>query len=255
MEFIPFLGLKKRKFKKRIHNGMLLLTDPSEHIQQQIFWYGFYERKYVLTWERLLNDDWIVLDIGANIGYYSLIAAGIVKKGHIYAFEPDARSIFQIRENLSLNHIKNADVVAAAVSDQDTGASFYAAGPENIGMSGLTQPENFTGTGVMVRTIRLDTWVVENQIKKVDCIKMDIEGAEYKALTGMKQLLQQFRPVLFIEISAALLERNGNTTSQIYELLDSYGYASFKVIKENELGRLNTIIEDELVVFRPVETL
>jgi hypothetical protein len=65
----------------------------------------------------------------------------------------------------------------------------------------------------------------------------------------MRDLLQQFHPILFIEISAELLQRHGNTPSQIFELLYSFQYRSYQVRKPNELVRVDSVIEDELVVF------
>ena len=77
----------KGPFLKRIHNGLLVAVEPREHIQQQLFWYGFYEKIYVLTWEAFILPGAVVLDIGANFGYYSMVAAP--KASAVYAFEPE----------------------------------------------------------------------------------------------------------------------------------------------------------------------
>ena len=89
---------------------------PSEHIQQQLFWYGYYEKKAILTWEAFIHKGDTVLDIGANTGYYSLVAASKAKQ--VYAFEP-ATSIRQLLEkNITLNKINNIKVQAVAISNK-----------------------------------------------------------------------------------------------------------------------------------------
>jgi len=74
---------------------MYMLITPAEHIQQQLFWYGYYEKPVALLLEEFIKDDSTILDIGAHIGYFTLVAAQRAKNGKIYAFEP-VTELFQM---------------------------------------------------------------------------------------------------------------------------------------------------------------
>ena len=73
--FLRKISLFNKPFIKKLHNGQLISLVPQDHIQRTILWYGFYEKDSILTWEKLIDRDSVVFDIGANIGYYTLIAA------------------------------------------------------------------------------------------------------------------------------------------------------------------------------------
>jgi hypothetical protein len=75
LKFLKLTGNSDKIFHKKLHNGLLFQVNPKEHVQKDIFWYGFYEKKYVLAWELLIQSDFSVADIGANAGYYSLVAS------------------------------------------------------------------------------------------------------------------------------------------------------------------------------------
>jgi FkbM family methyltransferase len=252
--FLAFLrrrGLDQQAFLKKIHNGQILKLNPSEHIQQQIFWYGFYEKKFILAWENLIGEDAIVLDIGANLGYYSLVAANKAKKGMVYAFEPSPHNRKSLKENLELNQVKNITILPWAVSNESGETKFYQSGQDNSGMSALVKPENFSGQSLKVHAISLDEWLEITPLKKIDLIKMDIEGAEFRALLGMKQLLQKYQPILFIEIDAQLLRRFDTSPSAIHSRLNTYGYKAYTINDKGKFEIAEGSVEGDLVIFCP----
>ncbi len=124
-----------------------------------------------------------VLDIGANIGYLTLLAAKQTGLGgKVYAFEPETENFRLLRKNTEVNGCSNVIAVNKAVADKD--------GPLKLYINPTFAPGHKTGTGeggVEIEGIALDNFIKE----KVDFIKIDIEGGEYTALRGMEQILSK----------------------------------------------------------------
>jgi FkbM family methyltransferase len=236
-----------------LHNGLLFQVNPKEHLQKDIFWYGFYEKKYVLAWELLIQSNFLVADIGANAGYYSMVASKKITSGTVYAFEPNAGCRKMIEENIRINKIKNISVSPLALSNNSGVKTLFISEDDNIGMTGFTKAENFSGKTEVVACTSLDLWVDENKIEKLHLIKMDIEGGEMDALEGMKNVIQFHRPGIFIEICNELLQRFGNSSQDIFSFFEGYQYHGFRINAANEIQKMHEPFEDELVLFLPQE--
>ncbi len=226
-----------------------MYVNPSEHIQQQLFWYSYYEKEAILTWEAFINKDFVVLDIGANAGYYSLVAAPRARK--VYAFEPSTTSLAELTKNIRLNQFSNIEVCPYAVSAETGKGTLYISVADNSGMSGLEVPEIFSGITEVVATVSLDEWVSSSAIAAVDLIKIDVEGAEMNVLTGMKQLVQQYQPVIFIEIIGSLLDKFKHTPASIYQFLFSCNYSAYEIIKPGLLKQVTEPKEADSIIFLP----
>lgn len=232
-----------------MHNNSLMYVNPLEHIQQQLFWYGYYEKEAILTWEAFIQPGDTVLDIGANAGYYSLVAAPKAKL--VYAFEP-ATSIRQLLEkNVSLNKFDNIRVQAVAISNEAGKATLYLSSEDNIGMAGLRPAENFSGNTEIVNTITLDEWIASQDIKKIALIKIDAEGTEMNILAGMRTILEEHKPAIFMEVIAELLGKFDQSPSAIFKLLLSTGYTAYEPVISCVLKPLHKPKEADIVIFLP----
>lgn len=146
-----------------------------------------------------LRSNDIVLDCGANIGVFTVLTARKVgPDGLIYAFEPGTEEVHSIKKNLNVNKINNAKVVRKAVwidSSQQTFHPDHSWASKIIEGSASTDKETMT-----IQATSIDDFVKENKIDKIDFIKMDIEGAEWQALSGAKKTLIQWQPRLAISL-------------------------------------------------------
>ena len=237
-----------RQFVKKLHNGQLIWLIPQDHIQKHILWYGYYEKTYILLWEKLIKNDSIVFDIGANIGYYTIVAANKAKKGRVYAFEPVSSNFHSLRQNITLNNLQNVITNQNGISNIPGIYEYYVSSTDNSGMSGMQPAENFSGHVEKVQTITIDEYVIEHSISSVDFIKIDIEGNELNSLKGMKNTLTKFKPVLFIEILNEHLVNYHITADDVYEYLNDLGYESY-FAQEGKLQKMQQSKEGDVIIF------
>lgn len=168
----------------------------------------------------------VVYDLGANIGWYSLLAARHVgPEGKVVAFEPSVTNAAYIAWNALRNRFTNVEVVPAAVSDQDGWAVFLNKGPLQSRLDkdddeAQMQRRAKRGHRVLGRTavpvLTLDSWIAQAGQAPPALIKMDIEGAEIGALRGMAETLRSAKPTLIIEPHG--------TQRAIADLLDAMDY-------------------------------
>lgn len=154
-------------------------------------WLGTYERDLQRELWSALQPGAVFFDIGANVGFFSLLARRRVgDAGTVVAFEPLPRNMEMLRRNLALNRA-SVMPIDAAVSNQSGIGRFEQTESGSMGHLG-------TGDGIDVRLVTVDELVCSGEIPPPDIIKMDIEGAESKALAGARQILLRHRPRIFL---------------------------------------------------------
>jgi FkbM family methyltransferase len=155
-------------------------------------WLGSYEYHKQKKLQQELKIGDVVYDIGANVGFYSLLASVLVgQTGHVYSFEPLPDNLRELRRHLEMNGIKNCTVIDVAVSSTDGEGVFDPSGDRCTGH--LADNGN-----LHVRTASLDGFLMRNEIRLPSLMKIDIEGAELECLQGASNVIQQARPVIFL---------------------------------------------------------
>lgn len=195
-------------------------------------WFGSYEYEKRIIFEKTVTDGSIVFDIGAHVGFYTLLASVLVgPSGKVFAFEPVPRNLFYLREHLRLNRVTNVKVVEAAISDS-TGITFFDEGPSSsmgrISLEGRLK----------VRVISLDELISQGEVPIPHYIKIDVEGAEILVLSGAKLILTNAHPALF------LATHGRNIHQQCCQFLASLGYC-LRPISVNSVNEV-----DELLAYR-----
>ncbi len=231
---LKLVGLQSKHFKKKTPTGAFFWCNNQEHIERQIFWYGYYEScetKWLLPY---LSEQNVFCDIGANIGYYSVLAAHANPLNVVIAFEPSVINAKRLQENVSLNGIeKQVTLVPFAVGRNAGNATLFQSAIDNRGMTSLQPTEN-TVSSSEVSIVALDDFFRQQDVAKPEIIKMDIEGAEWQALQGMQNLLAHFKPMLLIELDDKLLIQNNSSANEIAAWLSHLGYDAFQ-INDNSL--------------------
>lgn len=158
------------------------------------YWLGSYELQKRMAFEREIVPDSVIFDIGANVGYFSLLAAVLAgSEGKVYAFEPLPRNVRYLRQHVALNHLENRiEVVEAAVSDRE-GEAHFDLGPSTA-MGHLADSGEIT-----VQMVVLDDLLEKGELRPPDYMKVDVEGAEFEVLSGAHHIIENHRPVLFMD--------------------------------------------------------
>lgn len=174
-----------------------------------------YEPHLTAKLRALLGPGSVFVDVGANIGFFTLLAAARVgPKGRVRAFEARADNVALLRRSLAENGFANVDVHECAVSDRAGRLAFFASGTWYS--NGRIVGDDEAGSEQLPRVpaVTLDEALAD--APRIDVVKMDIEGAEAKALAGMRALLRRHRPVLLTEFSPDLLRISSGVEPEAY---------------------------------------
>jgi FkbM family methyltransferase len=175
--------------------------------------------------EHLVPDD-VFYDVGANVGFFSLLATKFVGPGGaVYAVEPVARNAAAIRRNAALNDLRNLSVFEVAADEKSGSAELFVTGWD--GGSSLSAAAISASEPVerqAVRVITLDGLIESERLRPPTFIKLDVEGVELRALRGMRKTLEKHRPVLLYEVDDA--DRGGleQRWKALDEFVASFGY-------------------------------
>ncbi|OCA80282.1 hypothetical protein BBH99_15965 [Chryseobacterium contaminans] len=234
-----FIGVKKNVIYR---DTIQLNLDLGDWIQQQLYFTGDYEKNEIDYLYSVLQDGGFFIDIGGNIGVFSLNASKIVgKEGRVYAFEAFKPNYEKFSQHLSINRFNNVILEHLAVADKnDYIEILYNENYGNVGMAS-SYLENFTAKE-KVKSIILDDYVRNQQIPRIDLIKIDIEGGEFAALLGMQEILTHYKPKIIIEINNIALKNSSHSEEELIRLLVDKGYSQTKVLSRNE-NSYNAVFE------------
>lgn len=214
-------------------DGHTMHLDPLDSLNLSLN--GTYEPFETEVAKKKIKKGDIVVDIGANIGYYTLIFARCVgSEGTVFAFEPDPRNFSLLKKNVEENGYKNVVLVDKAVSDTTGKARLYIC-KSNAG-DHRTYDADDNRQAIDIQTVSLDDYFKEYN-GKIDFIKMDIQGGEAKAIAGMSCLLKKNNCIkLLTEFWPAGLTESGVEPRECLNALTGMGFELFELDK-----RQNTI--------------
>ncbi len=161
-------------------------------------WLGSYERDKQVRFAEDAARATVVFDIGANVGFYTLVAATRPGRPAVFAFEPLPRNVQFLHRHASINGLDNVTIVEAAVADT-VGTARFDPGP-HASMGHLDG-----GGSLAVRSTTIDALVLDEQLPMPDLIKIDVEGAELQVLTGADRVVRHRRPILYVATHAVSL--------------------------------------------------
>lgn len=215
----------------RLGNGMNIHVFWDDVIGNAIRSAGFYEPFTVHLLTRLLRQGDIFLDLGANVGQYTLVAAPLVSQnGAVHAFEPDPRTYAQLSYNVRANSLANVRLNKVAVSSSTGIACLHLPTTDNLGAASLRTPRTFSGRTVQTSCVTLDSYCARNQIEAINVMKIDVEGAELDVLRGGETVLGgRLKPAILIEFAESLQRAFGSSCSQLQQWLETRGYHLFRV--------------------------
>lgn len=247
----PLLTYTKNNFK--------MLVSPKDYLEYQIFFWGVYDPKMTQILEFHVKEGQTVWDVGAASGWFSLLMAELVgKDGRVDAFEAFPINFKKLTTNLNLNNYPQIRANQLGISD--TNKKIWFEPPSDEIINHQKDLVNCSGIGYITskpthKTLEIsatsfDIYAHENNIKQLDLIKIDIEGEEFKALIGGRQVIKEFRPIIVIEYNQKTARRVGKSIEELDSLIADLGYNRFEFghkFVELDLKRWQKTPEDNCV--------
>jgi FkbM family methyltransferase len=223
--------------------GLSYRIDKKSALDYHIVQHGILQDWIAAYLPEYVPQDGIVFDIGANAGLLSLPFAFHVPKGKVYAFEADGEVFEQLQKNMALNpQITNVIPMNAAMQDNPNldRITFYKRRAidgdklENRGLSSLENIPLHQKESTIIPCTTIDKYRL-----KIDFIKIDVEGSEYKVLKGGEQTIAKHKPVIHYEYSTTIDKLNkSNNTEQSFNFLKEMGYRQFAIVEEQSLKEM-----------------
>ena len=223
--------LYTKPLTRKIAGGGKILCDLRDHVESRIYFFGAYEPIEAYLFCQLIRPDMHIVDAGANIGFYSLLASSrLSTRGKVFSFEPIPSNIEKLKLNIQRSHKPKIKVIEKGLWNKKEVIKFSLA-QEFIGNEGSYSASRTKGAkhSFNCPVEPLDAFIDSEEIPKVDLIKMDIEGAELFALKGAKNLIQNQLPSILIEINQDACKKFNYNTEKIDKFLLPLGYKIFRI--------------------------
>ncbi|MBA4320652.1 MAG: hypothetical protein C0412_19845 [Flavobacterium sp.] len=217
-----------------------------------------HEKATTDLFKKVVKEGNVVVDLGANVGYFTLLAARLVgEKGKVYAFEPEPKNYSYLVKNIKLNNYNNVQAFQKAVSDKNGKTQLYIcdydSGHHTInqygGVEKYSRGRLVEEKSIEIEAVTLDEFF-KNREESIDVIKMDVEGAEALALAGMDNILRKNKKLkMFVEFFPLLIRKMGNSPEEfIYKLLKDYQFSIYVIpedydAQKGEMIRINSAEE------------
>lgn len=163
----------------------------------------FYEGPLLDKWTKYFQDAKVIFDIGANLGNHSLYWASTLNCEKVYSFEPFKPNFDLLKENIEKNKLNQIIPFNMGVGDGKAKAILKSFDESNYGATTLEEVDlsNQQENANTMDIVDIDSFVRDNEIEKVDFVKIDTEGFEEKVISGMMEVITKFKPALWIEVS------------------------------------------------------
>lgn len=219
--------------------GLKFYINLKEYVMKQIYLFDIYEKPYVNYLSSFYKDNVKnIIDIGANIGNYTIALKYAYPTANIHSFEPNTTNYTRLIKNIELNEFKNITTNQLGLSDKKGVLNLYF-NEKNMGAATLAQHEGNQHEVIELET--LDNYCEINSIENIDILKIDIEGGELNCLKGGTSILSKTKKgVLQLEIDYGHCKRMGYSAEELFEFPVKYGYQAHLM---NKFGKIKIVNE------------
>jgi FkbM family methyltransferase len=214
------------------HDSGLFVTRLGLPIGWHVGFFGSYEPELRDIMRTVLAADAVAIDVGANVGWHTLLMARLVgARGRVLAFEPNPSVRDQLLRNVQLNRLGQVEIMSCALAETPGVLNFFApvAGDPASASGHIVSPENLPSGSIRVEASTLDLVAAEKQLGRIDFVKIDAEGYEWPVLQGAQETIARFRPFIIFEFDRAYAVRGGESSAHFGEFFRKHGYRLFSV--------------------------
>lgn len=214
-----------------------------------LYFTGYFERNESHFIEKIVGRGDVVIDIGANFGWYTTLCAKLCgNKGEVHAFEPVPSTLEELRFNLKLNHFEdNVIVNEFALGDEQEKSQIYLFKGLPHSHASLSKLGRTDGRAISIDVLTLDNYAKKNlNEKQVRFIKLDVEGAELNVLNGSGTFMSQQKNIwMLFEINLETSKAFGYDPQKLFEKIETFGFENFYIVNSKgmseQIKNLNTL--------------
>ncbi|MYS22582.1 methyltransferase, FkbM family [Streptomyces sp. DvalAA-14] len=215
--------------------GPRFAVDTQDLIQRYVYLFGVWEPRMTQWLKRRLRPGDTFVDVGANIGYFSVLASQLVgPEGKVVAIEASRAFQDRLAQNARLNGCTNIRAVHTAVSDKQQTLTFILASSNNMGANSIVPYDGPAESTFDIEAFPLPDVLEEDEIAKARVIKVDVEGAEGSAVRGMAPLLDRLRPdaEITVEVTPERMAQLGDSVEELLETMRGAGFHVYRLANE-----------------------
>ena len=213
--------------------GRKMFTQNNDGLALSIF--KIYEPNQTEIVKKYVRKGDIVIDIGAHVGYYTLLMAQLVgKNGKVYSFEPDPVNFQLLKKSVEINGFENVVLIQKAVSNITDKVKLFL-GDDDSAINRIYDAKlGDAKESIDVDSVTIDEYFKEND-ELINFIKLDSEGSEVKIINGMKQFLSRNKElVMMTEFFPFLIKKSGDEPNQYLKSLEKSGFSLYNILDKNE---------------------
>jgi FkbM family methyltransferase len=231
----PYFGWREQRFKARTRFGVTLGVQLPDLIQSYLFFFGIWEPAITEYVRKSLRHGDIFIDVGANIGYFTTLASSLVgEEGRVFAIEASPMIFRKLQENIALNGFKNVQAFNVAAYDKHRDLKFFLGKKANLGASTTFERKAALREfhlEAKIQALPLTDIVGPEIIMNARLVKIDVEGAEWFILSGMRMLLASCseQTEFLVEISPYAVREQGNDPEDLLNMFDEAGFQAYYI--------------------------
>ena len=220
-----------------------------------------HHRELITPLRRFFPDDAVVLDAGGHAGQLAKLFARRAPNGHVYTVEPGSYALSILRPAIRFNRLRNITILPIGLSDSPGTATLQVpvkkSGSLGYGLSHIAditeQRAHRPSISDPISLTTIDRFVVSEDLSRLDFIKADIEGWEFRMIVGAEQTLSRFRPNLMVEVKGDALAKAGDTPESLFSHFASIDYRGYLLTPDNRRFHPVEIARNNDVFFVPSE--
>jgi FkbM family methyltransferase len=227
----PYLAWQPHRFVASTVFRSRIAGDTRDILQQYVYYFGIWEPDLTGWISRQLRGGDTFVDVGANVGYYALLASRLVgETGRVVAIEPSPRLFEALGDAVTRNRLTNVRTVNLAVLDRSARVALFRGTEHHSGLT-TTRAERGLDFECQVEAAPLPAILSPEETRRARLVKVDVEGAEWSVVSGMESMLADGQEDLevIVEIDAALLAHQGRQPSDILALFKDHGFHAYRL--------------------------
>jgi FkbM family methyltransferase len=215
--------------RQKYLDGFQMIVRVEEEIGRAIYYKGVFEDAETLFFRGQISDSSVCFDVGANIGYYSLLFASLNRSGSVHSFEPVPLNYHLLSINALLNGFANLHANLCAIAEKE-GSAELTISTDSAYSSLMHAGRKPVANKIRSALTTIDAYCSKHDIGRIDVLKVDVEGAEGNVLSGAHEVLRdpQRRPrTVMLELYEPMLMQFGFSATEIFRSMVGFGYRPF----------------------------